>query len=78
MKKLTLTTLFILFYYIGFSQNKELINTLKQQLALEKQDTSRVMLLCEIGYKYRNFNADSGIIYIEQGFSLAKKIKFLR
>ena len=78
MNRLKLFSLFIFSCCMGFSQNQTLINSLKHQLALEKQDTSRVILLCEIGYEYRNSNADSGTVYIQKGLSLARKINFLR
>ena len=78
MKTLALIILYSLACNFCFGQNRQSIDNLKHQLALVKQDTSRVILLCEIGYQYRNFHADSGMFYLQQGLSLARKINFLR
>ncbi len=77
MKKLSLTTLFLFFYCIGFSQNPARIDSLEHQLANERQDTNRVAIMLKL---YRTFldnsKPDSAQAFAEKALALATKIHY--
>ncbi len=76
-KKSIIIFLFTIFCAVGFSQNK-LTDSLKQQLDITKDDTSRVLVLTNLGMQYRNTNPDSSIYFSEKALALARQIKFRR
>ncbi|MFN8355028.1 MAG: ATP-binding protein [Spirosomataceae bacterium] len=78
MRILSFSLAFSFFFYFCLGQKRQSIDSLKHELAIARHDTSRVLLLCSIGYEYRNFNADSGILFINQGLKLARQSKFLK
>jgi len=51
-------------------------DSLKQQLAMVTQDTSRVLLLGELAEAFRNTMSDSAMRYGQQCLSLARQIQF--
>lgn len=51
-------------------------DSLKRQLAIVTQDTSRVLILAELAEAFRNTMSDSAIRYGRQSLSLAKQIQF--
>jgi len=51
-------------------------DSLKQQLAMVTQDTSRVLILAELAEAFRNTMSDSAIRYGQQSLSLARQIQF--
>ncbi len=67
-----------------FSQNSQLldsisterINSLKQQLFLAKEDSSRIRLMTQIGFVYEVINADSSIKYTGAGPALARQLGY--
>jgi two-component system, NtrC family, sensor kinase len=59
------------------AQNK-LTDSLKQLLTVTTVDTSRVLVLTNLGLQYRNTNPDSSIYFTEKGLALARQIKFKR
>ena len=80
MKKLSLTFLLALICRVGFAQNVSLLQTdsLKHELSIAKNDTNRVLIMANLVEAYRWSKPDSGILYGQQAFSIAKRIKFLR
>ena len=79
MKKILLFTItFLLQSVAAFTQTMKIIDTLKQQLRLETQDTNRVWLMTRISLNYRLLNPDSGIYYGQRAVELADKIQFYR
>ncbi len=64
-------------FHIGLSQNIY-TDSLRQKLAISKNDTSRVLLMAELCFYYRYSNSDSSVFYGEHSLALAKQIKFLR
>jgi two-component system NtrC family sensor kinase len=78
MKTLTLTLFFFLITTAGFTQNQQIVDSLKHELTIAKHDTNRVLLMTELGEQYRNSNADSALLYGKQTLALAKQIKFLK
>ncbi len=61
----------------GYGQNK-LTDSLKQLLAITKVDSSRVIVLTNLGLQYRNTNPDSSVYFSEKALALAQQIKFKR
>ncbi|MGI8584494.1 MAG: tetratricopeptide repeat protein [Chitinophagaceae bacterium] len=52
------------------------IDSLKQELATEKEDTARCLLLIELSWAYPNQQIDSAVFLVQQSLTLAKKIKY--
>jgi two-component system, NtrC family, sensor kinase len=69
--------LLLIFCNVGFAQNK-ITDSLKKELAIAKKDTSRVIVLSDLGIQFRNSNPDSAIYYAEAALKLARQIKFKR
>ncbi|HHB52777.1 MAG TPA: tetratricopeptide repeat protein, partial [Saprospiraceae bacterium] len=70
--------LFIIFIFcslgvIGFSQNRPKIDSLWHRYELEKQDTSKAGILCDISYLYLTVNADSSLVLCQKGLDLLKE-----
>jgi two-component system NtrC family sensor kinase len=81
MKALTFTLLFALICSIGFSQiipNRQIVDSLKHQLAIATQDTSRVNSMVSLCFAYRSFKLDSSLLSGEKALKLARKIKFIK
>ena len=78
MKTITLTLLLAFLSILGFAQNRQVVDSLKHALAIAIHDTSRVLVLTELGGQYRLNNADSSLIYGNKALALAKQIKFLK
>src|SRR5688572_24511080 len=53
-------------------------DSLKHELSITTQDTSRVLILAKLGESYRGTIPDSALLYAHQSLSLAKQIKFLK
>ena len=51
-------------------------DSLKHELSITTQDTSRVMILAKLGESYRGTIPDSALLSAQQSLSLAKQIKF--
>jgi two-component system, NtrC family, sensor kinase len=62
------------------SQSMGLLQTdsLKQALSAAKDDTTRVLVMANLGEGYRGSKPDSALIYAQQAFQLAQQIKFSR
>ena len=76
MKKLSLTLFFTLICSFGFAQIK-VIDSLKNELRIAKQDTSRVIFLGQLSREFANSNPDTSLILGQKALDLAQKIKFL-
>ncbi len=70
--------LFLLVCSTGLSQTGNLVDSLKQQLAVTKIDTNRINILIDLSIEYRNVSLDSSTSYAAQALTLADKIKFLK
>jgi len=64
-------------YSISIAQNKY-TDSLKRELILAKNDTSRVLLMADLGFFYRFSNIDSSTFYSSSALALAEQVKFLR
>jgi two-component system NtrC family sensor kinase len=72
-----LSILLFIGHNLCFAQNK-FTDSLSKQLAVAREDTSRVLILSDLCFYYRNTNVDSSIVYGHDAWNLAQKIKFVR
>lgn len=80
MKKLLYTLLFlslILTNLNTFTQNREEIKDLLEQLEVEKEEISRIQIYKELSRKYISLNPDSALIFANKGLYRAKQINDL-
>ena len=78
IKTFTLTILLAFVCSIGFTQTKEAIDSLQHQLAIAKDDISRINAQIALRLLYRLGNTDSSMIYGQQALESAEKIKYVR
>jgi two-component system NtrC family sensor kinase len=72
--KLLLIIFLLLIGNLAFAQNRQRADSLKHQLAIARQDTSRVLILAELCDTYRS--TDSAQFFGQQALTLAQKINF--
>jgi len=74
------TLLFVVVLYCGASVSAQNVETdsLKRELAIEKNDQKRVYVLEGLSYAYLSSYPDTALQYALQGLQLAKNIKFLK
>jgi tetratricopeptide (TPR) repeat protein len=77
MKKNIIIFLVIWFVQITrtYSQTQA-IDSLRHLVQQEKQDSTRSLLLEELSHQYEQSNSDSALLLAQQGFTLARQIKF--
>ena len=75
MQQLTLILMLTLVWRVGFAQIG-LIDSLKEQLALARMDTSRVNTLRNLCASYWGVNPDSSLKYGQQSLALSQKIHY--
>ena len=76
IKRFTFTFLLALGWSIGFTQTIQKIGSLKHELSISKEDTSRVLIMLRLCSEYDLSNLDSGIRYGQQALNLAQRIQF--
>ena len=77
MKVSTLTIFLALTSSCAFAQDRQVIDSLKHELAIAKHDTSRVIIMAELCSSYRSYSKpDSAVFFGEKGIALAEKINF--
>jgi hypothetical protein len=77
MKKNLLLPVLLLNVMFATSQGL-FIDSLKGKLAEVREDTSRVLLLAELGNAYLRLNPDSGLTYSLDAYKLGQQIQYLR
>ena len=78
MKAFKLTFFLAFVWGIGLAQSRQALDSIKHQLAIAKQDTSRVLILVDLCNSYRNANVDSSVMYGQQALAMSQSIKFFR
>ncbi len=68
---------FLLIPFGGFSQNAK-IDSLKKIFSTSKQDTTKLVILVEICWQYRNVQSDTAILYGNRAIRLAQDLKNYR
>ena len=75
MKKLiTLITVFLAFQIMGIAQNSSELDSLRYELSIAKNDSSRAHLMTRISDFYRANRPDSAIFYANKALILARNI----
>jgi tetratricopeptide (TPR) repeat protein len=80
MKKATFSTFFfaVTFVLPGFSQNLN-VDSLRRELAISKNDSSRVPIMSELSFAYGfRISGDSAIGYADRAIELARQNNFTR
>lgn len=77
IKTFTFTILFAFACSIAFSQTSEAIDDAQHQLAVAKDDTSRINAQIALCLLYRLGNTDSSLIYGQQALQSAQQINYL-
>ena len=80
-KAITITILLLFFCGAIFSQvggTDEFRDSLKHELVIAKDDTSRVLIMADVANAYFSFNNDTGNLYGNKALELAQQIHFLR
>ncbi|HCW07223.1 MAG TPA: hypothetical protein DGG95_07660, partial [Cytophagales bacterium] len=78
IKVITYTLLILLIGKPGISQIRTEIDSLHHKLENADQDTSRVILMTDLGYWYLSINPDSSMMFGNRALVLAQQIKYLR
>jgi len=81
IKAFTIIILSIFFYGSIFSQvggTDQLKDSLKHELVIAKEDTSRVLIMAELANAYSGFNPDTLNLYGNEALVLAQRIGFFR
>src|SRR5438477_397867 len=76
IKKFILVVLLLFAGCIGFTQTREAIDNLKHQLAIAKDDTSRINAQINLCSIYRLGNTDSSLFYGQQALKVAQEINY--
>jgi len=73
---LTLFVMFSLLHVTNCFAQQNKIDSLKQVVAIAKQDTNKVKALYNLTIKYQRINLDTSLIYAEQSLKLAQKLNY--
>ena len=76
MKSSFTVTLFLLLVTFNSNAQNNVVDSLKQLLAKEKQDTSRVLLLVQLSKIYLESKPDTALLLAQEGLALANHKKF--
>ena len=76
MKTFRFTILLVFAWSVGLAQTKEAIDSLHHQLAIAKDDTSRVKEMVWLCLAYRLGNTDSSLFYGQQALTAARQINY--
>lgn len=77
MKKVT-ASLILIFLILNAGAQKRAIDSLRKLLNTSLDDTTRVLVLKNLGNRYINSKPDSTMLLYEQGLGLSRKANFLR
>jgi two-component system NtrC family sensor kinase len=74
MKKILFLTILLVGYVNAFTQSKQEITDLQHQLAIAKDDTSRIKAQINLCNIYRLGNSDSSLLYGQRALKLSEQI----
>ena len=78
MKKKLVLILLLFVSNLGIAQTPEAIGNLQHQIAIAKDDTSRINQQAFLCLLYRLGNADSSLFYGELALNAARKINYVK
>jgi len=77
MKKLFSIYVLLLFLSLnGYSQGINMLDSLKHELSLADQDTTKALILTELSANFRFSNLDSALHYGKEAYELSEKINY--
>ncbi len=76
IKALVINFLLVVASTIGFTQTRDAIEDLQHQLAIAKDDTSRIHAQIDLCYIYRLGNTDSSLLFGQHALKLSEKINY--
>ena len=74
--KISLIVLFSLLLSIGYAQDRQIIDSLKHELAVARHDTNKVLIGMDLSVRYWGINPDSSLEYGHQSLALAQRIHY--
>ena len=74
IKIITLITIFLAFQILGFAQNSSKLDSLKHELSIAKNDSSRAHFMNSLSNYYRANRPDSAVFYANKALILARHI----
>jgi len=78
MLKGLLPLIFLFFAFLRIpAQQTRSADSIRQELAVSKEDTNKVWSLINLGSVYQWSYPDSGILYTQKALQLAKKLNFV-
>jgi tetratricopeptide (TPR) repeat protein len=75
MKNRSLIVIFLIMGLSGFAQNQKIIDSLTNQLAVAKPDTSMVSIMLRLAIQYTYAKPDSALLYAEKAVNLLQDKK---
>ena len=78
IKTLTFAVLLTITCSISVAQNRKAIDSLRRELSMPMQDTSRVISMQNLGGYYWTYKPDSALSFAQDALELARKIKFAK
>lgn len=81
IKAFTITIVLLIICGTIFSQmggTYQFRDSLKHELVMAKNDTSRVLIMAELSKAYNGFNSDTINLYGNKALELAQRIRFFR
>ena len=78
IKTYLFSSFFVLACSVGLAQTNKITDSLKHELSIAKEDTSRVNIMVYLCTVYRLYNSDSSLLYGQQAAALANKINYPR
>ncbi len=75
MRKLSFTIVFLIFTR-SISAQQYNIDSLRQLLGNNRNDTNRVVILNDLAFQYRHYRPDSTYYYAHQGMLLAQELQY--
>ncbi|KAF0132059.1 MAG: ATP-binding domain-containing protein [Bacteroidetes bacterium] len=71
----SLIIIFLLTSLIGFAQRQKTIDSITNQLAVSKSDTSRISIMLSLAAQYTYAKPDSALLYVEKAINLIQNKK---
>lgn len=75
MTSRSLIIIFLLTSLIGFAQRQKTIDSITNQLAIAKSDTSRISIMLSLAAQYTYAKPDSALLYVEKAINLIQDKK---
>ena len=78
MRKILSTFLLLLVYHYGLTQRTQIVDSLRNELKIVKEDTSKILIMSDLSFMLGFFQPDSGLVYAQKALDLAFEMKYFR